>query len=607
MVSFGQFTFDPSTHELRRSGRPIALAPLPSRLLARLLDAPGELVTREQLADYLWGSETYVDASAGLNTAVRQIRLALGDTAEASVFVATVPRRGYRFIAPMAAAASNRRGGYRGSSLTPVPMAAAGVLLLAAGGLVAFLASHRDDSRTASVGGAAASSLEIQVVTSGTDELGLLTLSFADEVRKRLAEPAPSLAALNVPDAESIFGRGDFGLRLAMAPGEWPGHARLEAQLMTAGPPGSDLALLRASVALDSFDSIRGRLARDLVKRAELAVAAFDEGHTSPSNSEAWLLYLDALDGMAVACNNEGPVALLERSLRLDPDFAPAWYLLSGARFLEANLCSGGQADYELAGTAARRAAELAPAWPEPIQLDAGILLHQGRVDDAMSSVAAARERFPDEPLLQLRQAEILRYAGLLESSSEIFHQVLEDEPWIVLQSDIVAYPYLYGEEWDRFLEILPARTSPFFRYYRGWAEAQRGNVEAAKAALAPAFEEDAGDSFSRLAQALLAVLDGKSEEARVTLHQLARQRQARGVGDGEVSFKIGQLLLQAGDTDGGLDQLELAIEQGFFCVACLKGSGTPGRLRGSDRYLTLLAEAERRRAGFARRFELAS
>ena len=71
-------------------------------MLAALLDRPGDVVTREDLRDRLWKSDTFVDFEHGLNTAVKKLRQALGDSAEAPTFVETLPRRGYRFIASVA-------------------------------------------------------------------------------------------------------------------------------------------------------------------------------------------------------------------------------------------------------------------------------------------------------------------------------------------------------------------------------------------------------------------------------------------------------------------------------------------------------------------------
>ncbi len=99
---FGTFDFDLRTLELRRDGQPVKLPPQPARVLALLASRPGEVVLREELKAHLWGDDTFVDFERGLNFCILQVRTALGDTSDNPRFVQTVPRRGYRFIAPVA-------------------------------------------------------------------------------------------------------------------------------------------------------------------------------------------------------------------------------------------------------------------------------------------------------------------------------------------------------------------------------------------------------------------------------------------------------------------------------------------------------------------------
>ena len=99
---FGSFEVDIVSGELRRQGLKIRLQDQPFRLLVLLLDHAGEVVTREKVRETLWPAETHVDFDHSLNTAVRKLREALGDSAESPRYVETIARRGYRFIAPVA-------------------------------------------------------------------------------------------------------------------------------------------------------------------------------------------------------------------------------------------------------------------------------------------------------------------------------------------------------------------------------------------------------------------------------------------------------------------------------------------------------------------------
>jgi TolB-like protein/DNA-binding winged helix-turn-helix (wHTH) protein/Tfp pilus assembly protein PilF len=103
VVRFGVFEFDPETGDLWKSGRRTRLQEQPRQVLGALLARPGELVTRDELRATLWPDGTFVDIDTGLNVVINKIRQALDDSASAPRFVETLPRRGYRFIAPVAA------------------------------------------------------------------------------------------------------------------------------------------------------------------------------------------------------------------------------------------------------------------------------------------------------------------------------------------------------------------------------------------------------------------------------------------------------------------------------------------------------------------------
>lgn len=104
VIRFGSFEVDTRSGELRRGGVRIRLNGQPFDVLVTLLEKPGEVVTREELHAKLWSEETFVDFEHGLNKAVNKLRNALGDNADNPRFIETLPRRGYRFLAPVTSA-----------------------------------------------------------------------------------------------------------------------------------------------------------------------------------------------------------------------------------------------------------------------------------------------------------------------------------------------------------------------------------------------------------------------------------------------------------------------------------------------------------------------
>jgi DNA-binding winged helix-turn-helix (wHTH) protein/TolB-like protein len=202
VIRFGLFEFDPAARTLSREGVPVRLQPQPARVLALLLERNGQLVTRDELRSAVWGDETFVDFERGLNFCIAQIRSALGDAADSPRYVETLPRRGYRFIAPthvmdrgraapgltvprpvtadeaaLEPAGAARRGGW-------VAAAVIAIVVLTAGGAAGRSARHQ---------GSPAAPIRLAVVPfdneTGSTEYDRIAGGVADATVARLATP----------------------------------------------------------------------------------------------------------------------------------------------------------------------------------------------------------------------------------------------------------------------------------------------------------------------------------------------------------------------------------------------------------------------------------
>jgi len=124
---FGGFEIDVAEGELRRQGIRVKLNEKPFQVLCVLLERAGHLVTREELRRRLWTADTYVDFDANLNTALSTLRHTLGDSSDNPLFIETVPRQGYRFIAPVTPigenGSENHAGGEPEQEAEPIPKA----------------------------------------------------------------------------------------------------------------------------------------------------------------------------------------------------------------------------------------------------------------------------------------------------------------------------------------------------------------------------------------------------------------------------------------------------------------------------------------------------
>lgn len=235
MYRFGAFQVEPRTHELRRSGIRIKIQEQSFVVLLRLLEHPGELVTREQLRTALWPADTFVDFDTGLNTVIKRLREILRDSAEGSHFIETVPKLGYRFIAPVQVLGDPQRAGISPEKSARIPgwrkwAAIAAVLLVASAMTVYYLSRlerqsattvevvpltgrfEMEDSPAFSPDGNQVTFKSSNAVPDGSE--GLYTSMIGGEKPLRLTSNPRDCCPAWSPDARSIaFARGHAGGR----------------------------------------------------------------------------------------------------------------------------------------------------------------------------------------------------------------------------------------------------------------------------------------------------------------------------------------------------------------------------------------------------------
>jgi DNA-binding winged helix-turn-helix (wHTH) protein len=216
ILRFGSFELDAAAGELRETGTPRRLPAQPFRVLALLVDRAGELVTRQQIRQCLWGDRKYVEVDRGINFCVSQIRSALRDPAETSKYIKTIPRRGYRFVAATKIALADHPASFIAAS-APLPLeiearGSAGSVLKSAG------------QQCASVPSAEAFRRNIKFSTSTILLLALMTVPGGE---RGLISPRPAALTgkdvIVVADFNNTTGDAVFDDTLARA------HHRVEA------------------------------------------------------------------------------------------------------------------------------------------------------------------------------------------------------------------------------------------------------------------------------------------------------------------------------------------------------------------------------------------
>ena len=101
LLRFGVFELNLDLEELRKNGTLLKLPPQPFKLLALLASRSGQVVTRDEIQGQLWGNDTFIDFEQGVNKCIKQIRTALSDNPDNPLYLETIPRHGYRFLAPV--------------------------------------------------------------------------------------------------------------------------------------------------------------------------------------------------------------------------------------------------------------------------------------------------------------------------------------------------------------------------------------------------------------------------------------------------------------------------------------------------------------------------
>ena len=261
---FGVFEFDPDSGELRKQGRLVPLERQPGIVLAALVAQPGEIVTREQLRRSVWGEDVHVDFDRGLAYCLSQIRVALDDSADNPRFVQTLPKRGYRFIAPVERPQATAAVPPRRPSRARWPWLVAAAVLAAA---VAWMSASR------AVSGPVVLAVSVFDNETGSPEYDRPVAAMSDVVVERLARLAPGKVSVignaavlrrprNIRDLKTVAAevsadyvllgqlqRQDGGLRFITHFVRLSDGVHLKANRLTA--PGDDLAALEASVVAE--------------------------------------------------------------------------------------------------------------------------------------------------------------------------------------------------------------------------------------------------------------------------------------------------------------------------------------------------------------------
>ena len=294
-----------------------------------------------------------------------------------------------------------------------------------------------------------------------------------------------------------------------------------------------------------------------------LGVSSFGEPGSTPASSESYRLYLETLPMLNDPLPNAAAISQLERSVELDPDFAPAWSELGKRRYIDAFYWKGGDVQLERARAAVARALELDPDLLDAAGTLIDLRVADGAVVEAYSVARAIAEHRPQSAYAQSLLAVVLRYGGLLDEAAAACERGFALDPRDPrLRS--CTWPYLWLGQFDRATEYAARASSLLWQ-----------NDLMARIALMEGREEDARRLWSRQVDqsagelrrdAMVSCLDG-DHGAETALRFGEDFDEVLAIHDPEWTFASAGLFVYCGYSDLGLDLLRRAAEGGY-CVA---------------------------------------
>jgi DNA-binding winged helix-turn-helix (wHTH) protein len=451
---FGVFEVDARSGELRKQGVRVKLQEQPFHVLTVLLQRPGEVVTREELRSQNWPADTFVDFDNSLNTAINKLREALGDSADNPRFIETLPRRGYRFIAPVTGGDGTTRGSGTGvsaaaSSRSRKIVVTAAITLLAAGiagGLLwrARQARHLTEKDTIVLGDFANSTGDtvfdgtlregLSVQLHQSPFLSLLSEEGIQQTLQMMKQPASTRLTSEITrevcqrtsSAAALDGSiALIGTRYILI---------LKAVNCATGDLLAD-AEAQANDKSHVLDAL-GKAASEMRRRLGESLSTVQKYNTPLE--QATTPSLEALQAYTLGVNTDdeaASLAFLQRATQLDPNFAMAY---SAQAFTT---------DADLSIRSARKAFELRAGLSEREKLlieGAYYYFGTGDLLNALRSAEVGAQMYPRDPDFPGNLLLCLRPLGQYEAGLKANREWLRLNPQNSFSYRLLAFGYLY-------------------------------------------------------------------------------------------------------------------------------------------------------------------
>ena len=493
-LRFDEFEIDLRSGELWVRGKRVRLQDQPFQVLSVLLERRGEIVTRDELKQILWPADTFVDFDDGLNTAIRKIRDALGDSAEKPRFIETIPRRGYRFVGrladvrppvvPLLAEESKESPEQKNAGLSMSDSAVLAtqkaflprhwrVLLAGVAALAVFFVALVI-YRSSSAKGAKQPPIKSLAVLPLTNLSGDPKQEYlADGMTEALIGRLSEIHNLRVISRTSVMGFKDTHLSV-------PEIARiLQVDAIVEGSVIRDGSRIRVHAQLiraatdehfwsEAYDrelrdvlSLQSDVAQSIARKVEVTITGQEQKRLTAARSVSPEVYESYLNGRFAKSDTkadiEESIAYFEKAIKKDPTFAPAYVGLAAAHRDLGTVFVGAPPEAERAKvlSAAGRALELDPALAEAHVLLAGVYQERWQWSEAEAEYKRALDLKPNDATAHLGFASWLSCQGRADEAVAWARRGRELDPIAVSGVDDIGWILFMARRYEEAMREL--------------------------------------------------------------------------------------------------------------------------------------------------------
>lgn len=626
VARFAEFELDSGRYELRRGNHVLKLEKIPMELLILLAESSGQLVTRDQIIERIWGKGVFLDTEHGINTAIRKIRLALGDDSEQPRFVQTVTGKGYRFIAPPIEIGE--------SSTSPVivtsPSAASAPTTIDAGtslprrsrwprfsilALASALAfgfaffAYFGWRRANAVPSSNARHVMLAVLPfenlSGNPKEDYFSDGLTEELIAQLGALRPDQLGVIARTTSRAYKRTSKSVRQIAR--ELGVDYILESSLRRDGDEMRITVQLvrtedRVHIWARSYDrqighsiALQEEVAKAVAEQIKIKLSPAYSGPSSlrPLDPQANEAYLRGryFENQFTVVGYEKAIAYFQQAIDRDPSFAEAYSGLSDCyRFLVVTEAMSTQAGEPKALDAARHAVALGEGLAESHTALGSVLLGRGDWSQAESEFKRAIELNPSYSAEHRFYAVLLVTLRRHEEAREQINQAMRLDPLSLPNNAEVVRTLYYARDYDRAIEQAKKALQLDPDYYRThfWLTrvyAQKGMYTEAIAESEKVLQamSDSSVGLTELAYSLAA--GGRQAEARKILRRLEKKAQH----DFVPAYNFAVIRLALSEQDKALYYLQKAYQERDWAIVVLSVEPRFDRLRPDPRFRELV------------------